>query len=274
MRSHPSAFFVPLAFEGEHVALECVWFEPAATQSNLTWLMLHEGLGSVSLWKGFGQQLADAMGERVLAYSRPGYGQSTPRAEPRTAWRTDFMHAQAWELLPALLQALDLVGAPIGLFGHSDGASIALLHAARNPQVQAVVALAPHLFVETVTTASIARTKVAFESGELRSGLARHHADADSAFWGWYGAWMSPEFAAWNIEAEVAQVRCPVLAIQGEDDAYGTMSQVEAIARLRSENTQLLKLASCGHSPHRDQPSAVLQTVSEWAKKKVKPLRI
>jgi pimeloyl-ACP methyl ester carboxylesterase len=226
-------------------------------------VFLHEGLGSVSMWRDFPARLCDALDCRGLVYSRPGYGRSTPRA-PGEAWGPDFMHHQAHEVLPALLRALGIdtaVDRP-WLFGHSDGASIALLYAARFPQTLAgAVLLAPHIRVEDVSVASIAQARQAYADTDLRQRLARHHDDPDSAFFGWNDAWLRPGFRAWSIESEITAITCPLLAVQGLDDEYGTLEQVRGIAR-RVPQTQVLELADCGHSPHRDQPLAVIDAVA------------
>ncbi len=231
-------------------------------------VFLHEGLGSVSMWRDFPQRLCTAMGWRGLVYSRPGYGSSTPRP-PQEQWGPDFMHRQATEVLPALLTALgvDAVQHPIWLFGHSDGGSIALLHAAAFPrQVAGLVVLAPHTMVEEMSVRSIEVARQAYVSTELRQRLARYHDDPDSAFWGWNRVWLSPEFKSWNIGPELHHITAPVLAIQGLDDEYGTLAHIRGIARaLPSAQTQLLELPNCGHSPHRDQPAAVITAVVEWA---------
>jgi pimeloyl-ACP methyl ester carboxylesterase len=165
------------------------------------------------------------------------------------------MHRQAHELLPALLAALGVNQAP-WLFGHSDGASIALLHATRHP-VAGLVLLAPHILVEDLSVASIAQVRQAYAEGGLRERLARHHKDVDSAFFGWNNIWLDPAFRAWSIEDEIAAIPCPVLAVQGLDDEYGTLEQVRGIAR-RLPRARVLELPACGHSPHRDQPEAVI----------------
>jgi pimeloyl-ACP methyl ester carboxylesterase len=222
-------------------------------------VMLHEGLGSVAAWRDFPQRLADSTQRRVLAYSRYGHGQSDPLTEPR---RIDFMHVEALEVLPELLEALGIENAV--LFGHSGGASIALIHAARsNRAVEAVIALAPHVFVEPYGLASIVAAKGAYLDTDLRIKLARYHADVDSAFWGWNDIWLDPGFVEWNIESLLRDIVCPVLAIQGVDDQYGTMEQLDRIARgVRS--FRRLELADCRHSPHRDQPEAVLKAAVDF----------
>ena len=233
--------------------LEYEWFGPRRASAPI--VMLHEGLGSLSLWKDFPHRLADATKRRVLAYSRYGYGASDPLTGPRGV---DFMHIEALQTLPELLDALE-VRTPV-LFGHSDGASIALIHAARSHRsVSAVVALAPHVFVEPYGVQAIADTRLAYldVDGELRGKLARRHADVESAFWGWNDIWLSPEFVDWNIEALLPEIACPVLAIQGKDDEYGTLAQIDRLA-LGVRRLRRLELPRCGHSPHRDQPDAVL----------------
>ena len=218
-------------------------------------VFLHEGLGSVAMWRDYPQQLCDALGVRGLVYSRPGYGQSTPRATDEH-WAPDFMHRQAHEVLPALLQALGVTQAP-WLFGHSDGGSIALLFASLHPTAGLMV-MAPHIMVEDVSIRSIAMAKQAYENTELRQRLARYHSDVDSAFWGWNHIWLAPEFRDWSIEQELSTITCPVLAIQGIHDEYGTLAQIRNIQH-QVPHTQLLELENCGHSPHRDQAQALTQ---------------
>jgi pimeloyl-ACP methyl ester carboxylesterase len=238
--------------------IEYRFVEPvAATGADL--VMLHEGLGSVSLWRDFPERLAHATGCRTLVYSRQGYGRSSPLDAPR---RTDYMHEEARVWLPAILDRLG-IRRPL-LFGHSDGASIALIHAAsRGSEVAGIIALAPHVKVEELSVRSIAAAKTAYLETDLRTRLSRHHADVDSAFWGWNGIWLDPAFRDWNIEGLLPSIRCPILAIQGEDDEYGTMEQIESIAR-SAPDTRLLALPDCRHSPHRDQPEAVLAAAREF----------
>ncbi len=225
-------------------------------------VMLHEGLGSLALWRDFPQRLAAATRRRTLAYSRLGYGRSDPLDGPRGV---DFMHVEALDMLPELLDTLG-VERPV-LFGHSDGASIALIHAARARRpVSTVIVLAPHVFVEPYGLSSIAEARRTYLDGDLRVKLARHHADVDSAFWGWNDIWLHPDFAAWNIEALLPDIACPVLAIQGVDDEYGTMAQLDRIER-GVRDFRRLELERCGHSPHRDQPEAVLSAVAAFLEK-------
>jgi pimeloyl-ACP methyl ester carboxylesterase len=253
--------FVELDWAGRSVRIEHEWLGRERADRPLL-VFLHEGLGSRSMWRDFPQRLCDAGNFRGLVYSRPGYGRSTPRA-PDERWGVDFMHRQAHQLLPALLRTLGIDEAP-WLFGHSDGASIALLHAARFPDaVAGAVLLAPHVFVEDLSTQSIARIREAFASTDLPQRLARHHDDVDSAFWGWNHIWLDPAFRSWNIEAELQTIRCPLLAIQGVDDEYGTLEQIRRIQR-RLPATRLLELPACGHSPHRDQPEQVIAASVEF----------
>jgi pimeloyl-ACP methyl ester carboxylesterase len=216
-------------------------------------VMLHEGLGSVSMWKDFPESLAAATRCRVLVYSRYGYGRSAALTGPRTP---DYMHEEARVWLPLTLERLR-IQTPV-LFGHSDGGSIALIHAAEpTSTIAGIIALAPHVNVEDLTVASIAGAKVAYQSGTLRERLAPYHADVDATFWGWNRIWLDPAFRDWNIEALLPSIRVPVLAIQGLDDEYGTLNQVDRIRRT-VPGTELLTLPGCRHAPHRDRPEAVL----------------
>lgn len=235
--------------------IECRTIGEAGPSSPVL-VFLHEGLGSVSMWRGFPDRLCAEVGLPGLVYSRPGHGSSDPTTG---LYSPGFMHDEATGTLPAVLRAFD-IRQPV-LFGHSDGASIALIHAgAAGRPVAGLALMAPHVIVEDLSVASIEAAKVAWRTTDLRARLARHHDDVDRAFTGWNDIWLHPDFRAWNIEDEVRGVRCPVLAIQGEDDEYGTMEQVERIARLVPD-TELVRLADCRHSPHRDQPQAVLDAL-------------
>lgn len=246
---------VALRAAGRDVRIEYAWVGDADPDAPVL-VFLHEGLGSVSMWRDFPQRLCESAGMRGLVYSRPGYGKSTPRA-PDEHWGPDFLHVQAREVLPALLEAL-AVTRPPHLFGHSDGGSIALIHATSFPErVASVTVMAPHLMVEEFGLVSIREARTAYETTDLRTKLARHHDDVDSAFRGWNDIWLSPDFLSWSIEALLPAIRCPVLAIQGVDDQYGTMEHIDGIARALP-STRLLKLHDCGHSPHRDQPEQVI----------------
>ena len=247
------ASWVELPWRGQTVTLECRWVG-TQTSAQPTVVFLHEGLGSVAAWKQFPQQFCTAHGLRGLVFSRAGYGRSTARAA-NEHWPPDTLQRQAVEVLPALFSALGI--ARPWLFGHSDGASIALLHAARFP-VAGIVVVAPHINVEDVAINSIAAARTAYESTDLRQRLARYHDNVDSAFRGWNDMWLDPAFRSWNIEAELAAITCPVLAVQGEDDEYGTLEQIRGIAR-RVPQTRLLVLAHCAHSPHRDQPERLTE---------------
>jgi pimeloyl-ACP methyl ester carboxylesterase len=251
--------FAPLDVDGRSLSIEYAWIDAARPGAPLL-VFLHEGLGSLAMWRDFPRRLCAATGARGLVYSRPGYGRSTPRAAAER-WPVDFMHRQAHAVLPALFTALGVRARPWH-FGHSDGGSIALLYAARFPdRVAGVVVLAPHLFVEDVSIASIEDARHAYATTDLQARLARYHDDPDSAFRGWNDTWLDPAFRSWDITREIAAIRCPLLAIQGEDDQYGTMAQIDTIAA-HVPGTQLLRLAECGHSPQRDQPAAVMKAVA------------
>jgi pimeloyl-ACP methyl ester carboxylesterase len=256
--------FVDIDWAGRRVRIEHQWLGSQRPGQPLI-VFLHEGLGSLSMWRDYPVRLCDAMGWCGLVYSRPGYGRSTPRGAEE-AWGQDFMHRQAQQVLPALLEALhvDTAAQPPWLFGHSDGGSIALLHAASFPdRVAGAIVLAPHILVEDLSVHSIAKARTAYLETDLRQRLARHHDDPDSAFWGWNNIWLHPPFKDWSIEDEIATIRCPLLAVQGLDDEYGTLEQIRGIAR-RVPQTQLLELPDCGHSPHRDQPDALTAAVAQF----------
>ncbi|MEO8310121.1 MAG: alpha/beta fold hydrolase [Caldimonas sp.] len=240
--------FACIDWRGRELRLEYEWVGAPRRAGNVV-VFLHEGLGSVSMWRDFPRRFCAEHGLAGFVFSRYGYGRSTPKP-PGEHWRSDFMAEQANDVLPKLFRAVGIERP--WLFGHSDGATIALLHAAAHP-VAGVVAVAPHLFVEDVSVASIDKARIAYETGALRDGLARHHVDPDSAFRGWNDAWLAPDFRAWNVEREIGTITAPVLAVQGEGDEYGTLAQIRAVAR-RLPKTRLLVLADCGHSPHRDQP--------------------
>ena len=214
-------------------------------------VLLHEGLGSVGLWRDFPAQLADATGARLVAYSRFGHGATDPSPRPRTP---RFMHEEALEVLPALLDALG-VQDPI-LVGHSDGASIALIHAASHP-VRAVVAIAPHVFVEELGLDEIRKARIAYETGGLRERLARHHRYPDAAFYGWNDVWLHPDFPRWSIEDVLPEIDCPLLLIQGTEDQYGTMEQLDRIEAAVAGPVERVHLA-CRHAPHLEAPEETL----------------
>lgn len=248
---------------GKH-EIEYRWVNLEAAADRVM-VFLHEGLGSASLWRDFPERLCHRLGLRGLVFSRWGYGASTPRL-PHERWGPDFMHRQALEFLPSFLAALriDPRGQQVWFYGHSDGGSIALIHAAHHPDaLEGLVVAAPHVLVEEITLESIRRARRAYLETDLKAKLARYHSDPDSAFFGWCDAWLEPAFRFWDIRDLLPRIRVPVLAIQGYDDEYGTMLQIEEIARL-APRVELLKLPRCGHSPHRDQPEAVIEAVKRF----------
>jgi pimeloyl-ACP methyl ester carboxylesterase len=261
------ALTAEIDWAGRSVHIEYQWLGEDHTEAPLL-VFLHEGLGSISMWRDFPQTLCRALACRGLVYSRPGYGQSTPRAADEV-WELDFMHRQAHDVLPALFAALgvDTAANPPCLLGHSDGGSIALLYAARFPdRVAGAVVLAPHIMVEDISVSSIVKARTAYLETDFRLRLARHHSNPDSTFWGWNNVWLDPAFRAWSIEADIATITCPLLAVQGLDDEYGTLDQIRGIAT-GVPQTELLELADCGHSAHRDQPAQLIKRIEEFFKK-------
>ncbi|TML97858.1 MAG: alpha/beta hydrolase [Actinobacteria bacterium] len=221
-------------------------------------VLLHEGLGSVALWRDFPQRLQAATGRRVLAFSRFGHGRSEPPPAPRTP---AFFHEEALDVLPELLAQLD-AAEPL-LVGHSDGGSIALIHAGHHP-VAGLALLAPHVVVEEVTVEAIRQTRAAYIDDGLRDRMARHHDDPDAAFWGWCDVWLDPAFRSWSLESDAERVDAPTLLIQGADDPYGTLDQLERIeARVRGPVERLV--VPGGHSPHLEQPDAVVAAIAAFA---------
>jgi pimeloyl-ACP methyl ester carboxylesterase len=252
---------VDLPWRGRDITIEYQFINPELAEAPLL-VFLHEGLGSVAMWRDFPKRLCDEARLRGLVYSRPGYGRSTPRPADEF-WDVDFMHRQAQEVMPALFDALRVRESP-WLFGHSDGGSIALLYAASFPDRTAgVIVLAPHILVEALSVTSIAATRETYLNTDLPRRLSRYHDDVDSAFWGWNNIWLHPPFEQWNIEVELESITCPVLAIQGLDDEYGTLRQIRGIAA-RLPETRLRELPECGHSPHRDQPDAVIAATKDF----------
>lgn len=225
-------------------------------------VFLHEGLGSVAMWRDWPASVCAATGRAGIVYSRRGYGKSDPVADVRGAGRLapDYMHREAREVLPALLAVLG-IEKPV-LLGHSDGGSIALLHAADFP-VAACVVMAPHVIVEDLSVRSIEEARTAYESGGLRERLRRYHADIDGAFWQWNDIWLDPAFRAFDIRAECRRIEAPVLAMQGVDDPYGTLRQIDEIAPTRGPFERQV-FPQCGHSPHRDQPDASRQSIARF----------
>ncbi len=232
--------FAHLEWSGRPVRVEYEW---VGAEAGPVMVFLHEGLGSLSMWRDFPARLSKALGMRGLVY----------------------LHLQAREVLPPVLEATGASSQPTWLYGHSDGGSIALLYASMYPdRVTGLVVAAPHVFVEEFSIAAIEEARVAYMETDLRARLARHHEDVDSAFWGWNDIWLHEPFRAWNIEDEIAAIRAPVLAIQGVDDEYGTLEQIRRIAR-RVPGAETLELERCGHSPHRDQPDAVIAATVRFA---------
>lgn len=267
----------------EHVEIDGIRLETAhipGPDDRAPLVFLHEGLGSVAMWQQRGQhwpsELCRATGRAGWLYSRRGYGQSDPVADVRglSRWQgnwhigrhePDYMHIEAWRVLPLLLERLSL-SCPV-LVGHSDGASIALLHASRHP-VSACVAIAPHVFVEDVSLCSIAAARDQYlasadatDDKGLRQRLARYHTNVDNAFWQWNDVWLSEAFQAFDIRPECGRIQAPLLAIQGTDDEYGTLQQLRDIAAA-APHAKTMNIPACGHSPHRDRPAVLTQAIA------------
>jgi pimeloyl-ACP methyl ester carboxylesterase len=235
--------------------LETVEIEGDAARRAL--VLLHEGLGSVGLWRDFPRALAGATGRRVIAFSRYGHGRSV---RPPAARTPAFFHEEARDVLPALLEQVD-APEPI-LVGHSDGASIALIHAGERP-VSGLALLAPHVVVEDITVNAIRETRREFEEGALRERMARHHDDPDAAFFGWCDVWLDPAFRTWSLESEARRVTAPTLLIQGSEDPYGTLDQIDRIeSRVRGPVTRLV--VPGGHSPHLEAAEQVVAALAEF----------
>jgi len=240
---------------GRSIAYEWIG-EPASGRPTL--VFLHEGLGSIRQWRDFPDKVAAATGCRALVYDRYGYGQSDVLQEARRTVR--FMHDEALQALPELLRAL-VIENPL-LIGHSDGASIALIHGGAGHDLRGVVAMAPHVFIEPICLTSIDKAAQTFETTDLAQRLGRYHRDARKTFYGWADVWLDPQFKGWDIRGDyLPNVRCPVLALQGTDDEYGTMAQLDEIARRVKGPCELLKLKDCAHAPFRDQPERTLDAV-------------
>ena len=256
-----TAQLIDIVVHGQTYAIEYTWVGKPSTSAPLM-LFLHEGLGSVAMWRDFPEQLCQQGGFTGLVFSRSGYGRSTPRFAGEQ-WPMDQLRIQAHEHVPALLKALGIdptVREP-WLFGHSDGGSIALLYAAQYPDaIAGLIVLAPHIVIEPVSLDSIRSAKVSYETTVLRERLSKFHNDVDSAFYGWNAMWLNPAFTVCDIHQHLAGITCPVLAIQGIDDIYGTMAQIDGI-KAAVPHTQLLKLPDCGHSPHREQTQSVTAAV-------------
>jgi pimeloyl-ACP methyl ester carboxylesterase len=257
--NHASSFAeLPATATRDALRVEYRWLDAGRADAPIA-VFLHEGLGSIAMWRDWPQTLCDALGFRGIVYSRPGYGRSTPRAAG-VKWPVDFMHRQADDVLPALLDTLGVDAAErrrMWVIGHSDGGSIALLYAATFPDALAgVIVLAPHVTVEQASIDAIGATRHAYRTAGLREKLARYHEDVDSAFFGWNDIWLDPAFRAWDITDDLPAITRPLLAIQGEADEYASMAQIDAIAE-RVAQARLAKLPACGHSPHRQMPERV-----------------
>jgi pimeloyl-ACP methyl ester carboxylesterase len=241
-------------------SLEGRYIGPPPERSR-TILLLHEGLGSMRLWRDFPDRLAAATGHGVFVYSRAGHGHSDPVELPRPL---DYMTREALDVLPAVLDAIGLRRGV--LLGHSDGASIATIYAGsvQDHRIRGLVLMAPHFFTEPEGLRSIVDAREAYETGELRERLARHHRNADVTFRGWNDAWLDQGFRAWNIEECIDYIRVPVLAIQGKDDQYGTEAQIGALAERLYAPLETVMLDQCAHSPFIDQPSLTLGAVSAF----------
>jgi pimeloyl-ACP methyl ester carboxylesterase len=231
--------------------------ELAGSEDDAPLVLLHEGLGSARLWRSFPADLHAATGRRVIAFSRYGHGRSEPPPKPRTP---AFFHEEALEVLPGLLAALG-ADSPV-LVGHSDGGSIALIHAGRHP-VTGIVLMAPHVIVEDISLAEIRKTRERYEHGDLRERMARHHDDVDAAFGGWCDVWLDPGFRAWTLEADAERVSAPALLIQGRDDPYGTLAQLDRIeAHVRGPVERLV--VPGGHSPHLEAPDEAIAAIAAF----------
>ena len=240
-------------------SLEYEWID-AAQAGRPTLVFLHEGLGSIRQWRDFPLRVAQATGCPALVYNRYGYGNSDVLAEARVSVR--FMHEEGLQSLPQVLAALR-IEEPV-LVGHSDGASIALIYAGAGNPARGLALMAPHVFVEDICIRSIEAAKREFETTDLPQRLRRYHRDPRRTFYLWNDVWLDPEFRAWNIAEYLPGIRCPVLAVQGMEDEYGTMAQLDAIKEKVKAPCELVKLPACGHSPHRDQPEAVLAAVAKF----------
>ncbi|MDQ3819851.1 MAG: alpha/beta hydrolase [Acidobacteriota bacterium] len=246
--------------------LEYEWHGPTPREAP-TIVFLHEGLGSVSAWRDFPARLAEATGCGALVYSRAGYGNSDPVELPRPL---SFMHTEALVTLPQVLDSADVREAM--LLGHSDGGSIALIYAGgvKDARLRGLVLEAPHVFVEDLSIESIKRAAEQYESGRLKQALVRHHgSNVECAFWGWNRVWLEPGFRSWNIEEYLRGIGVPVLVIQGDEDEYGTLRQVEAIERGCRGHVESVILPRCGHSPHRDQPGRTLEAITSFVRREM-----
>lgn len=241
--------------------LETLCHGPAPDGARPTIVLLHEGLGSVALWRDFPARLAEATGCGVFAWSRAGHGQSDPADLPRPL---DYQTAEA---LGPLAEVLDALGqGPFILLGHSDGATMAAVYAGSraDPRVRGLVLIAPHFFTEPMGLASIAEARTAYEAGELRARMAKYHANPDNVFRGWNDVWLHPDFEAWNVAEVIDYIRVPVLAVQGVDDQYGTIAQIDEIVSRCYAPVDVEMIEGCRHSPHLEVPEHLVGLVAEF----------
>lgn len=247
-----------LEIDDHSLEYQCIGPPPG---DDLTIVLLHEGLGSVALWKDFPEALSARTGLGVLVYSRQGYGRSSPAQLPRPM---DYMTREAIDVLPGVLDAAGLEH--VVLAGHSDGATISAIYAGsvEDFRIRGLVLMAPHFFTEPEGLASIAEARNSYEAGDLRLKLEKYHKDVDNAFYGWNSAWLDPQFRDWNVSDVIDYLRVPVLAIQGESDAYGTLAQIREVESRSYAPVDVVVLEGCGHSPHRDQPDATLTAISDF----------
>ncbi|MYH89737.1 MAG: alpha/beta hydrolase [Gammaproteobacteria bacterium] len=244
--------------------VETLWVRPEGRDPGTVLVLLHEGLGCIDLWRDFPQRLASRSGFGVFAYSRVGYGRSDPCTLPRPL---TYMHHEAENILPQVLESLEAES--VILVGHSDGASIAAIHAGGtpDPRLSGLILMGPHFFAEPVSIRSIAEAKTAYETGTLREGLAKYHGDnVDCAFRGWNDAWLDPEFRHWNLTGFLPNIRVPVLFIQGKEDQYGTLRQLAALKRHLPSSPDSRVIGQSRHSPHLDQPGETLETMDHFLK--------
>ena len=250
--------FADIVWQGRSISIEYEWLNRERTDAPLM-LFLHEGLGSLSMWRDFPARLCEAAGIQGLVFSRYGYGHSTTRSA-QEQWGGDFVQVQATELIPSFLKSAGVrPDQPLWLFGHSDGGSIALIMAAHDPARYAgVIVAAPHTSIDALTAQGVSVSRKAFFDGVTKTGLQRHHADAQSVVMGWADSWLTPESLQWTIVPLLASITCPLLAIQGEHDAYGMLEQIRVIPR-HVPHARLLELKDCGHIPHFEMPDTVIK---------------
>lgn len=261
MTSHKISLTTPCRTQ----ELEYAYLMPDAAETGASPLVfLHEGLGSITLWRNFPQDLCNRLKHHGLTYSRYGYGASTPRPQNEPL-PSDYLEHEAADTLPALLNALNIERP--WLIGHSDGGTIALLAAAGAVlPLAGIIVIAPHYYVEEICLAGIERARQAFETSNLREKMARYHRDPDSVFYGWQQVWSDPARRDWNIAAELERIACPILAIQGSDDEYATLEQIEGIKR-RAPQTQLYVVEQCGHFPHLTHSEQTIERIAAFIEK-------